>query len=149
MDGTSVELLARIWHEYEALWWWLALASVVMLLLSALAIPWLIVRLPEDFYLRPAATRAGHPGARIGHLAKNAAGALLLVAGIAMLVLPGQGILTILAALALLDFPGKRDVERRILAYPAILGVANHLRARAGRAPLRLAHQDPPGDTNE
>jgi len=138
MDSALPELLARLWHDYEPLWWWLALASVLMLLVSALAIPWLIVRLPEDFYLRPVMTPATHLGARIAHLAKNAIGLLLLIAGIAMLMLPGQGILTILAALALLDFPGKRNIERRILAYPAILGVANHLRARAGRPPLRV-----------
>ena len=60
----------------------------------------------------------------------------LLVAGILMLVLPGQGILTILAALALLDFPGKRKMEMRILHRPAILKSVNWLRKRAGREPL-------------
>jgi hypothetical protein len=67
---------------------------------------------------------------------KNAVGGLLLVAGILMLVLPGQGILTILAALALLNFPGKRALELRILHRPALLKGINWLRRRAGRKPL-------------
>jgi hypothetical protein len=67
---------------------------------------------------------------------KNTLGGCLLVAGIFMLVLPGQGILTILAALALLDFPGKRKLEMSILHRPAVLKSINWLRRRAGREPL-------------
>jgi hypothetical protein len=69
-------------------------------------------------------------------MVKNLLGALLLVAGILMLVLPGQGILTILAALALLDFPGKRHIEMSILHIPMLLRSINWLRRRAGQAPL-------------
>ena len=64
----------------------------------------------------------------------------MLLLGIAMLVLPGQGVLTILAALVLLDFPGKRRLERRLLLRPRLLGALNSLRARAGRPPIDLDH---------
>ena len=61
-----------------------------------------------------------------------------MLAGLAMLVLPGQGLLTILIGLMLLDFPGKRRLERRIVARPAILAMLNRMRARRGRDPLRV-----------
>ena len=67
---------------------------------------------------------------------KNAIGALLFVAGVLMLFLPGPGVLTILAALALLNFPGKRKLELRVLHIPSVLSAINRVRARAGRLPL-------------
>ena len=111
-----------------------------MLVISAIVIPYLIVRLPADFYVEndhPRHVFQDRPLARIVFLtAKNTIGAVLLIAGILMLVLPGQGILTILAAFAMLDFPGKRKMEMRILHRPAILKSVNWLRIRAGREPL-------------
>lgn len=120
----------------------LGIASAAMLVISAIVIPFLIVRLPADFYVEndhPRHLFQDRPLVRIIFLTvKNAIGAVLAVAGVLMLVLPGQGILTILAALALLDFPGKRKMEMRILHRPAILKSINWVRRRAGREPLAL-----------
>ena len=38
---------------------------------------------------------------------RNAVGLVLVTAGLAMLVLPGQGIITLLVGIILMDFPGK------------------------------------------
>lgn len=129
-----------IWSRYQQEVWLLGIASAAMLVVSAIVIPFLIVRLPADFYVEndhPRHLFQDRPVVRIFFLTvKNAIGAVLLVAGVLMLVLPGQGILTILAALALLDFPGKRKMEMRILHRPAILKSVNWVRKRAGREPL-------------
>lgn len=129
-----------IWSRYQQEIWLLGIASAAMLVVSAIVIPFLIVRLPADFYVEndhPRHLFQDRPVVRIFFLTvKNAIGAVLLVAGVLMLVLPGQGILTILAALALLDFPGKRKMEMRILHRPAILKSVNWVRKRAGREPL-------------
>jgi hypothetical protein len=69
---------------------------------------------------------------------KNLLGALLVLAGLAMLVLPGQGILTILLGLAFLDLPGKRRAELWLVSRPPVLAAVNRLRLRAGREPLQL-----------
>jgi len=69
---------------------------------------------------------------------KNLLGCIFLGAGMAMLVLPGPGVLTILVALTLLDFPGKFRLERWIVARRPLLGTINWLRRRAGRTPLAL-----------
>ena len=131
-----VDILSRYQQEIRML----GIASVATLVISALLIPYLIVRLPADFYAERDDRRRvfqDRPVLRAVFLAiKNTLGAFLLLAGILMLLLPGQGILTILAALALLDFPGKLRVELRILHIPTILKSINWLRRRAGREPL-------------
>ena len=140
METALPEVVLDIWARYEQEIWLLGIASAAMLVISAIVIPFLIVRLPADFYIEnnhPRHLFQDRPLLRTLFLAvKNALGAVLLVAGILMLLLPGQGILTILAALGLLDFPGKRRLEMRILHRPAILRSVNWLRRRAGRAPL-------------
>lgn len=70
---------------------------------------------------------------------KNVFGVIFIIAGIAMLFLPGQGVLTIVLGLALINFPGKRNVIRRTLGHPRILSLINRLRARAQKEPLRPA----------
>ena len=118
----------------------LGIVSAFMLVISAVLIPFLIARMPVDFYVENNHRRRlfqDKPALRILFLVvKNTLGAVLLIAGIMMLVLPGQGILTILAAFALLNFPGKRSLEMRILHQPVVLKSINWLRLRAGREPL-------------
>ena len=117
--------------------------SVVMFLGGLVLVPWIVVRLPADYFARRRRDRSRyrwrHPVVRIGCLAgKNVAGLLLVLAGVAMLALPGQGILTILIGVTLMDFPGKYRVERWIVQRRPVLGAINALRRRAGRGPLQF-----------
>jgi hypothetical protein len=111
------------------------------------AVPLVVIRIPADYFLRPERYRVtgGSRGWRAAVLTvKNLAGAVFLLAGIAMLVLPGQGLLTILIALMLLDFPGKRRMERAVVSKPKVLRAVNALRKRAGRKPLRIESGEAP-----
>jgi hypothetical protein len=67
---------------------------------------------------------------------------MLILAGIAMLVLPGQGTVTILIGLALTNFPGKYALERRIASQPAVRATLNKIRGLAGCSPLRFQDED-------
>ena len=69
-------------------------------------------------------------------VAKNIAGLILVIAGIVMLVGPGQGILTILIGLILMDIPGKRPLEARLIKRPVILAAVNNFRAKYNKPPL-------------
>jgi hypothetical protein len=69
-------------------------------------------------------------------VAKNVAGLVLVIAGIVMLVGPGQGILTILIGLILMDIPGKRPLEARLIKRPVILAAVNGFRAKYNKPPL-------------
>jgi hypothetical protein len=119
----------------------LGLVGVVSLIATVALLPYLVVRIPEDYFLhrhrRHDYTRDRHP---VLHHAivvlKNAVGLTLILAGIAMLVLPGQGLLTLLIGLMLTDFPGKYALERRIVGQPGVLRAVNWLRQRAGHGPV-------------
>lgn len=118
----------------------LFLFSVASFVGTLIIVPLLLVRLPAD-YFREGNPRVWmpnhHPVLRgIGIAVKNLVGAIFLLAGIAMLVLPGQGILTMLIGVSLMNFPGKRRLEKRLISQPAILQTINHLRQKFGQPPL-------------
>lgn len=111
------------------------------------ALPWLVARIPADYFVGdrpppPVSRRTGrprHPASVVAtRCGRNAAGLTLIAAGVAMLVLPGQGVLTILAGLMLTDLPGKRRLERAVVRRPLVLRGLNALRRRRGVEPLRV-----------
>ncbi|TPV95469.1 MAG: hypothetical protein B7733_09795 [Myxococcales bacterium FL481] len=118
----------------------LSILSVVTLLGTAALVPFVVARIPEDYFARTEAQRRRSRGVMwlVGAVLKNALGLVLLAAGLAMLVLPGQGVLTVLAGLSLLNFPGKRALEVRLISRPAVWRTVTWLRRRCGRPPLRL-----------
>lgn len=120
---------------------WLLAFSVAVLVVTIIAVPWIVARMPADYFVREREIlwQGAHPVVRaVLHAAKNTLGFLVLLAGVAMLVLPGQGILTILVGLSLLEFPGKRSMVMRILRLPGLHRVVKALRRRAGRPELIL-----------
>jgi hypothetical protein len=128
---------------------WAAALLVGVFVGSIAAVTFLIVQLPATCFTRnPAGWGDRHPAARWAWLIlKNLLGVALVVAGVLMLVLPGQGILTILAGIGLLNFPGKRTLELKLLSRPGVLGAINRLRARFGKPPFPLEEQrGKPGD---
>jgi len=67
---------------------------------------------------------------------KNLVGLTLLLSGFAMLMLPGQGLLGILLGLILMDYPGKFQLERKIVSRPKLLHFINWLRRKQNKPPL-------------
>jgi hypothetical protein len=81
-----------------------------------------------------------HPVLRvIGLAVKNAVGLVFLLAGFAMLFLPGQGILTMLIGISLVDFPGKRRLEATLIGQPTVLSAINSMRNKFNKPPLIVA----------
>ena len=132
------------WIEsHQALTLLLAGASVLTFIGSILALPVLVAAMPEDYFVdarrHQSRLRRFHPLIYLSlRLLKNGLGWLLVLCGIAMLVLPGQGLLTILVGLVLSDFPGKFALERRLAMNPRIMAAFNWLRRRTGRPPLQV-----------
>ena len=118
----------------------LFLLSIVGFVGSVIAIPWILIRLPQDYFCENHPRtwlKDRHPVLRLIALAlKNFVGWILLLGGIAMLVLPGQGLLTILIGVSLMDFPGKRAIERKLVSRPLVLQAINRIRERFDRPPL-------------
>jgi hypothetical protein len=117
--------------------------SVVFFVGSLIAIPFILVRLPTDFFDTRVPRRwmeDHHPVLRVlGHIVKNVVGAIFLFAGFLMLFLPGQGILTMLIGVTMLDFPGKRRLEAKMIGQPAVLSTINSMRQKFGKPPLTIA----------
>jgi len=126
---------------HDVLLWWLFAASLVMLMLSPVVVGWLVVRLPSDYFAdqqrEPPASWQRHPVLRpVVLVVKNLLGISLLLAGLAMLVMPGQGLFTIVVCVLLVDFPGKYRFERWLVTREPVWLSINWLRKRSGRAPL-------------
>ena len=123
--------------------WWLAGVSAVTFVGSLAVVPFLAVRIPADYF---SATRRGrtpwglwHPALRLAVMAaKNLLGLVLVAAGVVMLFLPGQGLLTIFLGVVLMNFPGKYRLERYIVSRGPVLRGVNWIRRRAGVEELRV-----------
>jgi hypothetical protein len=120
---------------------WLIGASILMLVICVAAVGWVIIRVPADYFARENPGEGQwahrHPLVRIALIVgKNVLGLVLVAAGILMLVLPGQGVLTILAGLFLLDIPGRHKLVMWLVRRPAVLNSLNWVRERAGREPF-------------
>lgn len=121
----------------------LTIASLIGFVVTLIAIPFILVRLPADYFdvrvPRPW-MQDHHPVLRLfGHIVKNLIGVVFLLAGLAMLFLPGQGILTMLIGVTMLDFPGKRRVEAKLVGQPTILQAINKMRHKFCKPPLIIA----------
>ncbi len=130
-------------RTHEVALWWLAALSVVTFVGSLILIPILVVRIPEDYFTRQRRpsrrSRLRHPILALCLLAiKNIAGILFVTAGAAMLLLPGQGVLTIFIGVLMIDFPGKYALERWLVRRPTVGRAIAWLRTRAGKPPLQI-----------
>jgi hypothetical protein len=124
----------------EALIWWLVAGTVAMFALTPVAVGWILVRLPKDYFTkqrRPLESWSNRPVLRLILLVvKNVVGYLLVIAGLVMLLVPGQGLLTIAVGVILVDFVGKFQLERWIATRRGVWRSINWLRKRAKREPL-------------
>jgi hypothetical protein len=107
------------------------LVAMLVSVVTLLALLTIFVLLPPDHFLHTRPTRSV---AR--RVITNALGVVLVLGGVALLVLPGPGIVAIVLGISLTDFPGKRWLERRVLCRPRVLAPINGLRRRVGRRPL-------------
>ena len=114
---------------------------VVSLVATMLIVPLVIVKIPVDYFSReaerPQLFSKYPPPVRIALLIlKNLLGAGLVIIGVAMLVLPGQGVIAVLIGVLLLDVPGKEGVERWLISKGPVLKLANWLREKWHKEPL-------------
>lgn len=123
----------------------LSVFSIVSFLGTLAALPWMITRIPADYFALPRRRRSRfaerHPVLRWDILIlRNLFGFVVFFAGVLMLFLPGQGLITMLAGLILMNYPGKYCIERWIISRPLLLKAVNALRDRRGVAPLHVRY---------
>ena len=125
----------------------IGISSLLLSIASLFLLPWLIAQIPYDYFAHdrrePSSWKQLHPLFRfMVLLLKNVMGFVLLLAGVAMLVLPGQGLLSILMGLVLMDYPGKFQFERKIVSRPKLIQFLNWLRRKQKQPPLVLETAD-------
>jgi len=128
-------------HEIAFLW--IGALSIVTFVGTLIVLPVLVVRIPEDYFKRKRQNadrqqRRYSPLRLLGLVLKNFFGIMFVLAGIALLFLPGQGLITILIGVMLLNFPGKFALGLRIVQQPAVFRAINWMRARANRPSLQI-----------
>ena len=119
----------------------LGISSFVILVFSALSIGFFIKKIPYDYFLKNERGITHYKNHSpifwiIILVLKNIIGYCLILGGILMLVLPGQGLLTILVGLMLSDYPGKFKLEKRIIKTKLILKTINWYRAKSNIQPI-------------
>lgn len=122
---------------------WLGIISFGTFVISLACLPWLVSKIPSNYFVHedrePANWKQRHPTTRLLILVvKNLLGWLLLIGGTVMVFLPGQGLLTMAMGLVLMDYPGKYNLERRIVSIPNVYKGLNWLRSKKGFPPLEL-----------
>lgn len=129
--------------------------SLVMFLVSPMVVTFVITRIPANYFALPHRPHA-HLSKRpltvvrfIFLILKNTFGILFIIAGLAMLVLPGQGLLTIVLGISLLNFPGKYRTERWLITRGPTLRLVNRLRHHYNRKPLILSPEHPSSSLNQ
>jgi hypothetical protein len=121
---------------------WSSVVSVGAVIATIIAVPWVVGRLPEDYFARDEREawelRTGAPlYISVIDILKNIVGLVLVVLGLIMLVTPGQGVLTILTGLLLMNFPGKYRLERWLVMRPGVMRALNWLRNQRGQVPFK------------
>jgi hypothetical protein len=114
--------------------------SIGLAVVTLIALPIVLVKMPADHFTRPRRSWLAdhHPAVRIvGLVLKNLLGLVLVAAGVAMLFVPGQGLLTLFVGLLLVDGPGKKRLEAAIIRRKRVLRTINRLRKKFGKEPLQ------------
>ena len=119
MELISINSLIEVFSVYKDLIFWFGSISFFVFIFSLISIKWLVA-----WYLIL--------------ILKNLVGYSLILGGIVMLVLPGQGLFTIIIGLILSNYPGKYSIEKKFIAIPKILKSINWLRKKSNKPPIKI-----------
>ena len=120
----------------------LGISSILIFIISILGISWFVAQIPEDYFLsskrKPSKWQVQKPILRLVVMfGKNIIGFSLIIGGLLMLILPGQGFLTIVTGLLLINYPGKYKLEQKLVEIPSVFRTLNWIRVKANKPRLR------------
>ena len=108
-----IESITEFISSYKVYILWLATISLFVFIFSLLSIKWLVALIPTNYFIKKKKVKSKRSYSFIWFLSiivKNLIGYTLILGGILMLVLPGQGLFTILMGLILSNYPGKYSI---------------------------------------
>ena len=134
-----LEQIIDLIDDYKSIIFWLGLLSFLIFIFSLVTIKWLVALIPSDYFVSKKDTKfkSEYPIIwLISMIIKNIIGYVLIIGGILMLLLPGQGLFTIFIGLMMSNYPGKYYIEKKIIAIPSILKTINWLRKQSDKEPI-------------
>ncbi|MFL2714788.1 MAG: PGPGW domain-containing protein [Gammaproteobacteria bacterium] len=136
-----IESITEFVSNYKTYILWLATISLFVFIFSLVSIKWLVALIPTDYFVKKNISKSKKSYSLLwlmSIIVKNIIGYTLILGGILMLVLPGQGLFTILMGLILSNYPGKYTIEKRIISIPSILKTINWLRKKSNKPRLKI-----------
>ena len=131
------------WIHFDQWRWllpWMFGFSVIVFIGSLIGVWLVLVHLPEDYLTNEKPVNLlGFQSKLINvfiKVVRNLMGLGFLLVGMVMLLTPGQGILSIVVGIVFLEFPGKRKLIHKIVAFPRVLNSINAIRRKANKPPL-------------
>ena len=133
-----LETLIQYLDQYEELFIMIGVISAAVFILTLLLTPYLLGFMPVDYFSskRKHAIEIKSVWDFVKFIVTTVIGIFLVLAGIIMLVTPGQGIISILLGLFLMEFPGKRTLELKFINHTPTYKTLNWLRHKAGKPPF-------------
>jgi hypothetical protein len=141
LENNLIDQISGIILNYKNFILWLGSISFLVFIFSLISIKWLVALIPSDYFIEDKRNKyqSSYPLTwLISIIIKNIVGYILIIGGILMLVLPGQGLFTIIIGLMLSNYPGKYFIERKFIAIPSVLKTINWLRKKSNKPPLKF-----------
>ena len=141
LENNLIDQISGIILNYKNFILWLGSISFLVFIFSLISIKWLVALIPSDYFIENKRNKyqSSYPLTwLISIIIKNIIGYILIIGGILMLVLPGQGLFTIIIGLMLSNYPGKYFIERKFIAIPSVLKTINWLRKKSNKPPLEV-----------
>ena len=129
-----------------------ALIVLVSVAVSHVVVFAVILALPADYFVASRQPVYRHPVLHWLYLiGKNLLGVAVVLLGVVLSLpsVPGPGLVLILVGVSLVNFPGKRKLERKLVARPGVLRTLNRIRAHFGRSELVLDETVRPASERE
>ena len=141
MEISYLDTLYQFITNYKKFIFWLGSISAVIFIFSLLSIKWLVALIPSDYFIKKEDSKFKKKYPFLWFLSliiKNIFGYSLIIGGIFMLILPGQGVFTIMIGLMLSNYPGKYAIEKKFIAIPSVLKGINWLRKKSNEPPINI-----------
>ena len=119
----------------------LASVSATLLVVTIVAAPWAVSRLPSNYLLQ----RQGRSSTQriwysLASVSRALLGFLVTLLGLVMLVTPGPGVIMLLLGISIAEFPGKNRLLIYLATRPNVLSSLNWMRKRHGKPPFIHPH---------
>jgi ABC-type transport system involved in multi-copper enzyme maturation permease subunit len=133
-----IETIQQYFTQYQDIFIWLGIISLITFIASIVLIPLVIKRMPVDYFTNVAyhTIDVSSVYKLTMFLIKNMIGLVLIIAGIIMLITPGQGIISIIIGLFLMQFKYKYKLEQKLIANDMTFKGLNWIRKKSNQKPF-------------